>query len=241
MSYKTYLSNHTITIHELLDNGFCLSLQDYPIWDESHRCELNRKIIDHYRFYEIGFETPERFDFELRTKMHEIMPRMIKLFETTMYKYNPIWNADYTDKHTISRDRSETSKNDSTSSSTGSSSSTDNNTTSGTSKNVEVDPPQSALDVISKNIDSLTYASKITFDSSEGTSSGSGTTSTSMDGTASNKMDSSGKEEETFSKVLQGNYGVTTTQAMIQQERDIILDVDMKIIEELKDLFMLIY
>lgn len=38
-----------------------------------------------------------------------------------------------------------------------------------------------------------------------------------------------------------GNIGVTTSQQMIQSERDIILNIDMLIIEDLKDLFLGVY
>lgn len=38
-----------------------------------------------------------------------------------------------------------------------------------------------------------------------------------------------------------GNIGVMSTQNLIQQERDIIINIDMLIIEELKDLFLGVY
>ena len=47
---------------------------------------------------------------------------------------------------------------------------------------------------------------------------------------------SSGEEKHYFTR--HGNIGVTTTQQMIEQERNIIIDLDMMIIDELKDLFI---
>lgn len=84
----------TITICDLLKGGFCLfdTADRYPIWDENHRAELEKKIIEHYMFRQIGFETPARFKFELNKLMREIMPRYIKIWKTTQYKYNPIEN-----------------------------------------------------------------------------------------------------------------------------------------------------
>lgn len=38
-----------------------------------------------------------------------------------------------------------------------------------------------------------------------------------------------------------GNIGVTTTQQMIEQERKLIINIDMMIIDELKDLFLQVY
>jgi len=84
----------TITLCELLEGGFCLFDPEdkYPIWDENHRAELEKKIIEHYMYRQIGFETPARFKFELNKLMREIMPNYIKIWKTTQYKYNPIEN-----------------------------------------------------------------------------------------------------------------------------------------------------
>ena len=84
----------TITIYELLKGGFTLFDKEdpYPIWDEEHRAELEKKITEHYMFRQIGFETAGRFKFELNKLMREIMPYYNKIWLTTQYKYNPIEN-----------------------------------------------------------------------------------------------------------------------------------------------------
>lgn len=64
----------------------------FPIWNEAHRGELEKKIIEHYYFRQIGFETVGRFIFYLNVRLREIMPRFNKLYKTTMFKYNPIEN-----------------------------------------------------------------------------------------------------------------------------------------------------
>lgn len=87
-------SQTTVTVRDLINGGMCLfDLTDpYPIWDENHRAELEKKIIEHYMFRQIGFETAARFKFELNKLMREIMPRYVKLHKTTQYVYNPIEN-----------------------------------------------------------------------------------------------------------------------------------------------------
>ena len=50
---------------------------------------------------------------------------------------------------------------------------------------------------------------------------------------------SSGEEKHYFTR--HGNIGVTTTQQMIEQERNIIIDLDIMIIKELNDLFLGVY
>lgn len=98
-NYLDYLlpdnnSKVTITIRELIAGGMCLFDPEdkYPIWDEKHRPELEKKIIEHYMFRQIGFETAGRFKFELNKLMREIMPYYVKIWKTTQYEYNPIEN-----------------------------------------------------------------------------------------------------------------------------------------------------
>lgn len=49
------------------------------------------------------------------------------------------------------------------------------------------------------------------------------------------------KNTLTHSAHRTGNIGVTTTQQMIQQERDITINIDMMIVDELKNLFLGVY
>ncbi len=96
------MSKYTIELRELVGRGYGLALSDYPIFDERHRASLNQKIIDHYYFREIGFETADRFNFALRRKMAEIMPYYNQLYQSECIKFNPIVteymkNSGYTD------------------------------------------------------------------------------------------------------------------------------------------------
>ena len=102
MMYQTYLdhlmpsnnSKVTITLREMVAAGSIIFDPDdkYPIWREDHRAELEKKILEHYAFRQIGFETPGRFIFEINKKMREIMPYYIDIWKTTQYEYNPIEN-----------------------------------------------------------------------------------------------------------------------------------------------------
>lgn len=79
----------------------------FPIWDESHRGELEKKIIEHYYFRQIGFETVGRFKFYLNTRLREIMPRYNKIYKTTIYKYNPIENYNMEEGSTDTRENTD--------------------------------------------------------------------------------------------------------------------------------------
>lgn len=90
------MANYTIELHKLIEMGFKLPLDEYPIFDENHRAILNDKIIAHYYFREIGQETPSRFAFNLRRKMNEIMPYYNQLYESELIKYDPLFTTYFT-------------------------------------------------------------------------------------------------------------------------------------------------
>lgn len=169
----------------------------FPIWDENHRGELEKKIIEHYYFRQIGFETVGRFKFELNVMLREIMPRYIKIYKTTLYKYNPIENYNMEEGSTDVNEA--------------------NNEATGESFNKFSDTPGGSIN----NVKDGKYLS-----------------------TASHDTDSSTqttKGKNNHSAWRHGNIGVTTTQQMIEAERKVTIDVDMEIINELKDLFIGVY
>lgn len=61
--------------------------------------------------------------------------------------------------------------------------------------------------------------------------------------TIDNYMDNVGKTVNSGSTTTHkiGNMGVQTTQSMIKQERELIINIDKQIIEDCSDLFMLVY
>lgn len=65
-------------------------LGDYPIFEEEHRDELNSKILKHYAFEEIGFETPDYWMFHVQNLMKEKMPYYNQLYWTESLKYDPL-------------------------------------------------------------------------------------------------------------------------------------------------------
>lgn len=180
----------TIELREVVKDSDIFDRCDpFPIWDENHRGELEKKIIEHYYFRQIGFETVGRFIFYLNVRMREIMPRMIELWKTTQFDYNPIENYNMVEDGTDNRkNKSETLAKFS-------------------------ETPQGEI----QDIKDGRYLTNATHgeDEAEGT--------------------------DIHHLTRSGNIGVTTTQQMIQQERELIIDIDMLIIEELKDLFLGVY
>ena len=254
------MAQYTTFLNTLLESGFDIGLNDYPIWDEDYRPILNSKIIDNYRFREIGSETPGLFKYYLNRTMHQIMPYYNELYKTTQYDYNPIHNVDYTEEHNITRTHDNnvsgtsedngiqnvnTTNNSSSESDVNSSA---NGTNSINGKTLKADTPQSLISVT--DIDNANYASEVGFErnninttsTGEEHSTGSAESTTVASTTGSNTSSSThndkGMNTEEYVRKLRGNYGVRTTQQMIKEERDLIINIDMQVIRDLEDCFL---
>ena len=177
---------------------------------------LARKILDHYYMHEIGSETVALFKHRAKVAMQEIMEDKLPLIYSAALKYNPLTNVNYTETYSGSSTTSNTSSSESTASSDSS------------GLTVNSDTPQGRIsksNILAGNYASSTSANEIE-DSSTTTSSG----------------DSSGSGTQVYTKHYEGNQGISATyQKMIEQYRDNIRAIDREIIEDLRDLFMIIY
>ena len=187
------------------------------------RQELNDKILNYYRFREIGQETFGRWLFELETALKEIMPKYNQLFYSADQDYNPIYNVDY--RKTIDRNRSD--------SSTGTQSSESSSTNSEYGKGVSSQTPQDSLGISNTGIDTVQYADEANWSKT------SGSDSTDMSGTSS----SEGEEEESTIETTKGNFGVVSAQDLVIKYRETIINIEQQIIHDprIEELFMLIY
>ena len=68
----------------------------YPIFDEAYRSVIETKILKHFYFKEIGFETYGMWHMYLDTTMNEIMPFYNQLYESEKLKFNPFEDTSYT-------------------------------------------------------------------------------------------------------------------------------------------------
>lgn len=84
------MAKFTVELGVIIKSGFPLDLQSYPIFDESYREGLNNKIIRHYWFREIGFETAALFRDRLAMTMAEIMPYYNQLYKSQLMAVDPM-------------------------------------------------------------------------------------------------------------------------------------------------------
>lgn len=231
------------------------------------REELNRKILNHYKYREIGFETVGRFLDELEISMCEIMPRYNQLFFTADQDYNIIYNVDY--KRTIDRDLggnssskttgngSSTSTNNDTATNktTANDSTTTTNAMTDNEKTVKSQTPQNELSLPASDIDKVGYADEASWNQKNSNSNGTSNGTSSADSTTTNigtgetksnstvDVSDTRKETEATIETTKGNFGVVSAQDLIQKYREIILNIEQMIINDdrIKELFMLVF
>lgn len=72
----------------------------FPIYDENYRTILERKILKHYYTREIAAETVGLWKLFLDRRLNEIMPYYNRLYESELFKFNPLYDVDLTTEHT---------------------------------------------------------------------------------------------------------------------------------------------
>lgn len=203
------------------------------------RQELNDKILNFYRFREIGQETFGRWLFELKTALYEIMPKYNQLFYSADQDFNPIYNVDY--RKTIDRDKTDSTTGTQNSNSQTSSTGTDSASNETYTKDVNSKQPQDQLAISNWGIDSIDYANDANWGKTNGTTTGSNTTN----GTSYNNGSSTvnGQENEGIVETTKGNFGVVSAQDLVIKYRETIINIEQQIINDprIKELFMLIY
>ena len=199
------------------------------------------------------------FKFKLNTWFQVHQQNITKLVDTTLFEYNPIDNYDRHEEGTRQLKRQ-----DSVSRSSNSSGNTNDTTEVKHSGTDSVKQVGSGTDAYSGNSGNTTTLTKAAYDSTayspldQTTVQGNDTNTT----THSNENDSStnygsnidtthtvantgkndstdnsnGQDDETYSNHMHGNIGVTTTQQMIEAERQVVLfNVYKWIVEQLQD------
>lgn len=186
---------------------------DFPIFDENYRFVLERKILKHFYTREIGLETVGLWKLKLDTKLNEIMPYYNKLYESELLKFNPL----YTKNMRIKRDDKIDGKNNT--------SSRNNGSASGNSKNKSKysDTPQGGL----VDLEADRYLTNATIDENTASSVNSNT----------GNVDSNNQSVEDYLEVITGYEGKSGSE-LVKEYRDILLNIDMMIIDDLEELFM---
>lgn len=209
---------------------------DFPIFDESYRGVLERKILKHFYTREICEETVGLWKLRLDTRLNEIMPYYNKLYKSELLDFNPLYTDNLTRTRTTKlnskRETDNNGKVDTTnnSNSQGSGSGTTNNNGS----DLYSDTPQGSLN----GVESGTYLTNARKTSDTSTSS----SNTSNNSSASGKVVSgeSGSDDfnstEDYLESVSGYAGVNASD-LLKKYRETFINIDMMVINNLEDLF----
>ena len=185
---------------------------DFPIFSEAYRETLCKKILKHYFTREIGSETVGLWKLRLNTKLNEIMPYYNKLYTSELIDFDPMKDYD------LIREIAGTTDTDRT----------------GTVKNVGgdsrwskfSDTPQGGLG---------------NFNGDEGDDEDEWLTNVTHNYGDDNNTETrnlNDKTSDTRSETVVGKIGGTSYSKLIEEYRKTFLNIDVRIINELKDLFI---
>lgn len=228
------MSKYTTQIRWLVENGYNLGLDKYPIFDEAYRKQLNEKIIEHYYFREIGAETPDLFKRFLNRKMNEIMPYYNQLYKSAQIEIDPLHTVNLSEIYT-KKNNGQLRQNDSTDTNRNDSYDQD---VERNYKNLRVDSdtPQSYIN--DSEIANNHYASFATRGNNDEQERYSGNTKTSENQSRDLEQNTTNKED--YDKISKGNAGKSESELLLQY-RETFLNIDMMVIDELSQLFMNIW
>ena len=189
------------------------------LFDPNYEAVLYPKIIRHYYFDEIAHETVAHFIFRLNLKLDEILPYYNQLYESALLEFNPLSDVDYT----ITGSKEDNNEVDSTR--------TDNLAASviNHTKDLVSDTPQGSIQNVDINNNLYITGANVT------------------DSTIQNNNTGTQKHADVihnlneYTEHVAGKRGGLTTSEMLLKFRETFLNVDMMIINDLKNCFMGVY
>lgn len=281
-------ARYTVVLKTLLDDPEMVPLvhkamSTYPLYEKRSkeeyipsivptRSELNEKILNFYKYREIGFETVGRFLDELEIALKEIMPYYNQLLFTLDQDYNILYNVDYEKEIHTKREGSRASDTQGNSDNVSDTVTTDHsentstahdeghteNTATDQAKSVHTDTPQNAQNLPDKSkigdvkyADSVQWNDHATTGTTDVTGDTEGHTEITQNGTSkttdkgNTSLVESGTHEdaEDMHERVFGNYGQMSYQYLVAKYRELILNVEQRIINDrrIQELFMLVY
>lgn len=193
--------------------GGNVGLGYYSTFVPEHKDILTGKIVDHYWNRELGQESLDMFQLSMRRKLNEIMPIYNQLYKSALIEFEALSTINI---HTVSA-------NDSTQHTTNSGTNETISDSTNKSRSVQSETPQTQL---SGSEDYATAAADVNGDAHA-------TSNATEDATGNATAEATGDSTVT------GYQGVASD--LIMRYRETFLNIDLMIINDLEDLFMLVY
>lgn len=209
-------------VDEVLENSWNkIFTTTCTFFDETYRNVLCKKILKHYYLREIGAETAGVWKLWMNTKLEEIMPYYNQLYRSALLEFDPL--KDYS----VERTHKRTGVNDKTGNTDTSENSNGNSSVNSTERELFSDTPQGGLNGL-ENETYLTNATKRTSEQS------SNSTVTNKSGT---DYTESVNSTEDYTEKVAGKVSGTSYSKMLNEFRETMLNIDMKVINEFEELF----
>lgn len=230
------MSRYTIELRYLIEGNYELGLKDYPIFDESYREQLNNKIIQHYYFREIGFETEALFKNRLNQKMNEIMPYYNQMYESSKLKIDPLSTIDL--EEVFSRKSKTTGEGTSSTSGTGNNTNNFNSTDTTDYGKISKFSDIAQAQTTSNEILNDKYLTSATVDDGQDKNTNTGTNTSQTESTTSGTSTDERNLDEDTTLTRKGNNGTASESELLNMYRETFLNIDMMIIDDLDELFL---
>ena len=240
------MAKYSMEVGEMVDNPLTPLFQfDYDFYcdDQLVKKKFEQKFIDHYFFHEIGCETHARWSQMLKARLNLIMPYYKELYETELRsrEIDFMLNKDYTETFIRELDRTNQDTNQVNGSSEvrmdnqGSTTDTKNSTNTSKSSSLNDGVASASLE--------QGYLTQVGEEKGQLSSNTTSIDSSESQTNNSQTSQSNGEmgERETHTIVGKGNIGITSSAELLKKWREVLINIDQLIINECKDLFMLIY
>ena len=253
MQLRTYIDSwsqkeDSLSTRERIERGRTKLFDfDYPIFDETYRKVLETHFIREFYMTEIGFETEELFKFKLENWLSINMPYFNKLFESELLKFDPLINSKMENTYTkkIDTNKSQNAKSDGTNKTTMNQTNDGTTTQDNFDRQLDSDNPDSRLSITANDGEGVIQYAKSIQENNENNKS---TNSNEMNGNTDNTTSTSSlvnddiNETEEYVQSRQGKIGVQTFSKMLNEYRDSLIRVEVKMFAEMREkLFMLVY
>lgn len=236
-------------VDAVIEKSWSKIFGDFPIYDETYRKVLCCKILKHFYLREIASETVGIWKMWLNERMNMIMPYYNQLYQSATLEFNPLYDVDLNTTHNLKDE----GKNSSTLHGEDSNTRTDNlsslrtdnlkHTDENNQWNKFSDTPQGSLTGVETG-EYLTDARNVT---DKGSSSDTGTqkldnTSTQANaGTSDSESNGNYSSLKEYSEHVQGKRSGTSYAKLLMEYRKSMLNIDQMIMNDLKDLFFLLW
>lgn len=216
------MAEYTIGMWEIYqDKKFNLFDLPYNLYDNDLKPYFEEKFYQHFMFKEIGVVPLGRFKQMLIAKLNDIYPYYKEIYKSVLVAENMDFMTTKELKEVFTREVEGNSTGNVTSTSEA------NSTNNGTDLTVVNDTPQNKIDDLDEYI---TSASKNNSDSTNNSTSNGNSQSSS-----NNKL----LEKTTFESV--GNLGVSSDGFLLEKWREVTINIDQMIFDELNSLFLQVY